>query len=313
MSPHDPFQLSRRGLLATAGAAAAMPASALAAAAAGVLTRPIPVSGERLPVIGSGSAIIYDFENDPAKYAERRATLQAFVGGGAKLIDTAPSYGKAEDRLGDLIADLGIRDRLFVATKVPAQDSVEAKTASLAASQRRMKMQRFDLMQAWNVSNPNLDLAQLREWKARGVTRYWGITSSFDQAYPAVEAVIRREKPDFLQIDYSLGNRNAEERLLPAARDNNVAVLTALPFGRNSLFAKTRNMPLPDWATNELGATSWAQVFLKWLLGHPNITAVIPGTDKPEYAVDNIKAGAGRLPDAVLRQRIVQWWESLPA
>jgi aryl-alcohol dehydrogenase-like predicted oxidoreductase len=307
---------SRRSVLAGAAAGVSLaPAVALAAAAAPagrIATRPIPVSGEQLPVIGSGSAVIYDFENDPVKYAERKATLQAFANAGAKLIDTAAGYGKAEARLGELIQETGLRNRLFVATKCTSTDPPAERAASLARSQQLLKMQTFDLFQAHNVRDANVDLAQFRDWKAKGVCRYWGITSSFDRDYDAVAAVLQRDKPDFLQIDYSLGNRNAEDKLLPLARDNGIAVLTALPFGRNSLFAKTRNMPLPDWA-NEIDATSWAQVFLKFLLANPAVTAVIPGTDKPEYALDNARAGATRIPDAAMRQRIIQWWDSLPA
>jgi aryl-alcohol dehydrogenase-like predicted oxidoreductase len=274
------------------------------------MTRPIPHSGEPLPVIGIGTAIIFDFQNDPAKFAERRQVLQQLAAGGGKLIDTAPAYGNAETVVGDLVADLGIRDRLFLATKVPAQAPRSDKEASLAASLRRMKADRLDLMQAWNVSDPNLDLAQLRDWKAQGKCRYWGITSSFDAAYPAIEQVLRREKPDFFQINYSLGDRDAEQRLLPAAQDVGAAVLTNLPFGRNSMFSKVRGRPLPGWAT-EIDATSWAQVFLKFLLSHPAVTAVIPGTDKPEYMLDNLTAGRGRLPDAALRKRIIEDWSAL--
>jgi aryl-alcohol dehydrogenase-like predicted oxidoreductase len=292
-------------------AAAAQPGAALAQAApAPIMTRPIPRSGEPLPVVGIGTAIIFDFQDDPAKYAERRGVIQNLVAGGGKLIDTAPSYGNAEVVVGDLVADLKVRDRLFLATKVPAQAPRDQKEASLAASLQRMKVDRLDLMQAWNVSDPNLDLAQLRDWKAQGRCRYWGITSSFDNAYPALAQVLRREKPEFFQINYSLGDREAEEMLLPVAQEVGCAVLTNLPFGRNSLFAKTRGMALPGWAA-EIGATSWAQVFLKFLLSHPAVTAVIPGTDKPEYMLDNLAAGRGPLPDAAMRRRIVEWWSSL--
>jgi aryl-alcohol dehydrogenase-like predicted oxidoreductase len=311
MDIRDP---SRRDLLAAAGglgAAAALPGMALAQAPAQpIMTRPIPRSGEPLPVVGIGTAIIFDFQNDPAKYAERKGVIQNLIAGGGKLIDTAPSYGNAEVVVGDLVSDLKVRDRLFLATKVPAQAPRDQKEASLAASLQRMKVDRLDLMQAWNVSDANLDLAQLRDWKAQGKCRYWGITSSFDAAYPALVQVLRREKPEFFQINYSLGDREAEEMLLPAAQDAGCAVLTNLPFGRNSLFAKTRGMPLPGWAA-EIGATSWAQVFLKFLLSHPAVTAVIPGTDKPEYMLDNLAAGRGPMPDAAMRRRIVEWWSSL--
>jgi len=315
MSPRVP-RLSRRDLLAAAGGigvAAALPGFGLAAEPrpGPIQTRPIPVSGEQLPVVGSGSAVIYEYENDPAAYAERRQTLQAMLNGGGTVIDTAPAYGNAETNLGALIEDLGIRDQIFLATKVPAQNTREANDVSLRGSQERLKSQTFDLMQAWNVRDPNLDLAQLREWKAEGIARYWGITS-FVRDADAVAAAIRREKPEFVQIDYSLSNRVAEEMLLPLARDNGVAVLTALPFGRASMFARVGGMPLPDWAA-EIDATSWAQIFLKFLLAHPAVTVVIPGTDKPEYAIDNTNAGRGRIPDEAMRQRMIQWWDSLPA
>lgn len=305
----------RRVLAGSAGLATLAPSFGMAAVAvpAGrMTTRPIPSSGEQLPVIGTGTAILYDFENDPAKYAERKATLQAFVGAGAKLVDTAAAYGKAEARIGELVAETGLRDRIFLATKCTASDSPAARAASLAASQAKLKTQKFDLFLAHNVRDPNQDLAQFHDWKAAGVTRYWGITSSFDRDYEAVAALLAKQKPDFLEIDYSLGNRNAEDKLLPLARDNGVAVLTALPFGRNSLFAKTAGKPLPDWA-KDIDATSWAQVFLKFLLANPAVTAVIPGTDKPEYALDNARAGSTRIPDAAMRQRIIQWWDNLPA
>jgi aryl-alcohol dehydrogenase-like predicted oxidoreductase len=303
--------ITRRHIL-TGIAASALPAlPGLAAAASGaLLARPIPRAGEALPVIGIGTANIFDFRDDPAKYAERRQVLQELVAGGGKLIDTAPAYGNAESVVGDLVAGLGIRDQLFLATKVAAQASREQKEASLAASLQRLKTQRIDLMQAWNVSDPNLDLAQLRDWKAQGKCRYWGITSSFDAAYPALEQVIKREKPEFFQINYSLGDRDAEQRLLPAAQDAGAAVLTNLPFGRNSMFAKVRGKPLPGWAA-DIDATSWAQVFLKFLLSHPAVSAVIPGTDKPEYMRDNLAAGRGRLPDAALRQRMIEYWAAL--
>jgi aryl-alcohol dehydrogenase-like predicted oxidoreductase len=307
---NDPISTSRRQLLAGAVGLAATGALPAAAQTTPIMTRAIPHSGEQLPVIGIGTAIIFDFRDDPAKFAERREVLRQLAAGGGKLIDTAPAYGNAEAVVGDLVADLGYRDRLFLATKVAAQASRADKEASLAASLKRLKTDRLDLMQAWNVSDANLDLAQLRDWKARGQCRHWGITSSFDGAYPAIEQVIKREKPDFFQINYSLGDRDAEERLLPAAQDAGAAVLTNLPFGRNSMFSKVRGKPLPGWAA-EIDATSWAQVFLKFLLSHPAVTAVIPGTDKPEYMLDNLAAGRGRLPDAAMRKRIAEYWSAL--
>jgi aryl-alcohol dehydrogenase-like predicted oxidoreductase len=273
-------------------------------------TRPIPHGGEQLPIVGIGTAIIFDFQNDPVKYAERRQVIQTFVTGGGRLIDTAYGYGHAEERLGDLVADLGVRDKLFLATKFSYNADRAAATASLQASLRRLKTNRVDLMQAWNVGDADYDFGLLREWKQQGLCRYVGMTTSSRRQYAAIAKVLAREKPDFFQVNYSLGDREAEDVLLPAARDAGAAVLVNLPFGRNSLFRKAGSKPLPDFAA-EFGARTWAQFFLKFILSHPAVTAVIPGTDKPEYMLDNLQAGRGPLPDAAMRRRIVQYWDSL--
>jgi aryl-alcohol dehydrogenase-like predicted oxidoreductase len=310
--------LTRRMALALgagAGAAALMPRAAVAqgparsAAAAPIMTRPIPSTGEALPVVGIGTAIIFDIGADPGPRRERAEVIRALVAGGGKLIDTAPSYGNAESVLGSLMAETGLREKIFLATKVRVAGR-DATIAEMQASLRKLRTPKLDLMQLHNVRDPRQDIGLLREWKAQGICRYIGITSSFDRDYEAVEAVLRREKPDFFQIDYSLSDRNAEERLIPAAADIGAAVLTNLPFGRNKLFQAVRGKAVPDWA-REFDATSWAQVFLKWLLGNPSVTAVIPGTDKPEYMVDNLGAGRGPLPDAAMRRRLVEWYEAL--
>jgi len=310
-----PIDVTRRRVLAAGGAAAlggliARFAPSARAAEEPVETRPIPHGGEQLPVVGIGTAIIFDFDNDPSKYAERRQVIQALVAGGGKLIDTAHSYGRAEDRLGDLISDLGVRDKLFLATKFSYAASRADATASMQASLRRLKTKRVDLMQAWNVGDPDYSLGLVREWQKEGLCRYVGMTTSSSRQYAAMAKVVAREKPDFFQVNYSLGDREAEKELLPAARDAGAAVLINLPFGRNSLFRRSANRPLPDFAA-EFGARSWAQFFLKFILSHPAVTAVIPGTDKPAYMLDNLQAGRGPLPDAALRRRIVQYWESL--
>jgi aryl-alcohol dehydrogenase-like predicted oxidoreductase len=309
------FDRSRRRLL---GASAGAGLAALlcdfprpvAAAEETLATRPIPVSGERLPIVGIGTAIIFDFDNDPVKYDERRQVIQALVAGGGRLIDTAAGYGRAEDRLGDVVADLGARDKLFLATKFAFAADRAAATASMQASLRRLRTDRVDLMQAWNVGDPDYDFGLLREWKRQGLCRYAGMTTSFARQYDAIVKVLAREKPDFLQVNYSLGDREAESAVLPAARDNGAAVLVNLPFGRNSLFRKAGKRPLPGFAA-EFGARSWAQLFLKFILSHPAVTAVIPGTDKPEYMLDNLQAGRGPMPDAAMRKRIAEHWDSL--
>ena len=277
------------------------------ARAAEVNTRPIPASGERLPIVGIGTAVIFDYQNDAEKQAARSEVIRALVAGGGRLIDTAPGYGAAEDRLGEIVAALGVRDKLFLATKFSFDVARAEAEASLRASLRRLRTQRVDLMQAWNVTDGGFRLDQLREWKKEGLCRYIGITTSQVRAYDAMANVLLREKPDFLQVNYSLDALEAEKTLLPAARDAGAAVLVNLPFGRNSLFRKAGNRPLPEFAA-EFGAKTWAQLFLKFILGHPAVTAVIPGTDKPAYMLDNLEAGRGALPDAAMRKRIVQYW-----
>ena len=308
----DPIR--RRVLAAGAGAALAAALTGLprpaSAAEEPLKTRPIPQGGEQLPIIGIGTAIIFDYQNDPAKQAARGEVIRTLIAGGGRLIDTAAGYGSAEERLGEIVAQLGVRDRLFLATKFSFDLPRAEAEASLRASLRRLRTERVDLMQAWNVADGGYKLDLLREWKKAGLCRYIGITTSQVRSYDAMAKVVAREKPDFLQVNYSLGALESEKMLLPAARDAGAAVLVNLPFGRNSLFRKAGNRPLPDFAA-EFGARTWAQFFLKFILGHPAVTAVIPGTDKPAYMLDNLDAARGPLPDAAMRRRIVQYWDSL--
>lgn len=307
-------RFTRRHVLAGAGAAAVAPWPALAqgpipAQTPMLLSRKIPSSGEALPVIGIGTAIIFDFANDKAKFDERAEVLKALAAGGGKLVDTAPSYGEAEAVLGNLFEATKLRDKLFVATKVRVASRPETE-AEFKASLAKLKTPSVDLIQLHNVRDPNQSLAQLRDWKSAKLARYVGLTSSFDRDYAAVEASLRKEKPDFFQIDYSMVDRNSEERLIPAAMDSGCAVLTNLPFGRGKFFQKVGGKPLPDFA-KDIDVTSWAQFALKWLLGHPGVTAVIPGTDKPQYMLDNLKAGQGRLPDQAMRKKMLDYVEAL--
>ena len=302
-------KLTRRDFLATAAALGAAALPLRAQAADPILTRPIPHGGESLPVVGIGTAIVFDIGADAAKRAERAAVIRTMIDGGARLIDTAPSYGTAEDVVGDLLAATNMRDRVFLATKVRVA-SRDDTLAEMGRSLERLKTPKVDLMQIHNVRDPDTSLDVLREWREQGRTRYIGITNSNPSSYGALAEVVRREKPDFLQVAYSLSERQAEERLLPTARDTGTAVLTALPFGRGKLFSAVRDRALPDWAA-EIGATSWAQVFLKYLLSNEAVNCVIPGTDKVEYMTDNMKAARGRLPDAAMRKRIVDFWNTL--
>lgn len=311
------LRLSRRRALqlgASAGAVLSLSSlNALAQAASAVQKRRIPSSGEMLPVIGIGTAVIFEFPNDDkAKdiMAERAAVLRELVKGGGALVDTAYSYGPAEERVGLLLEETGLRDKIFLATKARV-DSREGTIASFERSLKLLRTNRVELMQLHNPKDPKQDLAPYREFKQQGRAKYIGFSSSFDRDYGVVEDVLRREKPDFFQIDYSMVDRNSEERLIPAAQDSGSAVLTNLPFGRGKFFQKVRGKPLPEWATKELGVTSWAQYSLKWALGHPGVTAVIPGTDKPEFMIDNLKAGTGPMPDAAMRKKMVEYFDAL--
>jgi aryl-alcohol dehydrogenase-like predicted oxidoreductase len=275
----------------------------------GLITRPIPHSGERLPVVGLGTSQVFEVGDDPVQRHACAEVLKTLVSGGGTLIDTAPSYGTAESLVGDLLAAIGLSGRVFLATKL---EDFARNTAAvqLRASLGRLRTNRVDLMQLHNVSDPRQDLAILREWKVQGYCRYIGITTSFGGDFDAVEAVVRREKPDFLQVNYSLADRAAEKRVLPAAAEAGAAVLTDLPFARNRLFLAIRGQNLPEWAA-EFDAASWGQFFLKYLLSNEAVTAVIPGTSNPEHMADNLGAGRGRLPDAVQRQKMVAFFEAL--
>ena len=312
---------SRRDVLklaAAAGAGMVLP-TPLFAASGPVLSRPVPRSREMLPVVGLGTAIIFDFDSssDTAKRAERRTVIRTLLDEGGRLIDTAPSYGRAELTLGDLLPELGVRDRVFLATKVRATGSRDACTAEMQESLKRLRTNKLDLMQIHNVgfrdrneTTAQLDL--LREWKASGVCRYIGVTHSQDQqsANDRLVDLMQREKLDFLQVNYSMAERSVEQRVLAAAADTGTAVLTNLPFARAQLFGAVRGKAVPDWAA-EFDATTWGQFFLKYLLANEAVTCVIPGSDKPEYMADNLNAGRGRLPDAAMRRKMVDYINSL--
>ena len=218
------------------------------------ITRAIPGSGERLPVVGLGTASVFDRDDEQTRGAALQV-VRTLIDAGGKLIDTASTYGDAEGVLGSVLAGAGLRDKVFVATKLEAPDAAE-----LRRSLARLKTPKVDLLQLHNVRDPRQSLAQFRAWKAEGICRYIGITSTFHRDYDAVAAVLGREKPDFVQIDYSLDDRDAESRILPLAAEVKSGVLTALPFGRGRLFAAVRGKSVPAWATEFAG--SWAQFFL---------------------------------------------------
>lgn len=277
-----------------------------------VQTRPIPSSGEALPIVGMGTAVVYEIETGDPKFPALVEAVRAFLQGGGKLIDTSPTYGRAEENLGEIFKRTGLRDKAFLATKISTSGE-KAGIDQAAGSFKNMGTLRFDLLQVHNIRDTATHLKTIRKLKDEGKVRYIGITTSFERSYPEYEQIMKSEKLDFIQIDYALDNRKAEDRILPLAKDRGMTVLTALPFGRNRLLTKARGKELPEWAKKELDCASWANYFLKYLLGHPSIGAVIPGTDKPEYAVDNLYAGRGRLPDAKQRERMVADWEKIGA
>ena len=295
------FTVLPAAVLATAGTKASLPARAQLTSP--VIMRAIPATGEPLPPVGLGTAEVFDVA-DTSTLQKAGAVVRALIGNGGKLIDTASTYGDAERILGDVIGPAALRGNLFIATKLESADVEELKR-----SLNRLQTAKLDLLQLHNVRNPQQSLGAFRDWKAQGVCRYVGITSTSHGAFAAVEAILRREKPDFVQIDYSIDDREAERRILPLAAEVKAGVLTAVPFGRGRLFRAVRDRPLPDWAKSFAG--SWAQFFLKYLLGDQRVTAVIPGTADAAHMTDNLGAMRGALPDPDQRRQMVQFVESL--
>lgn len=286
---------TRRDFLAAAGVvagtAALHPLSTLAAdaAAPAMATRAIPSTGERLPVIGMGTSS--SFEVDEAGRAPLREVLRRFVDGGGRAIDTSPNYANAEDVLGDLLAESGLRDRVFLATKLAADDRA-AGEAQFARSLQRLRTDRVDLLAVHNLRDWKTQLALARDLKAAGKARYVGLTHYQDARHDELAALVASEKPDFVQINYSVASPGAARRLFPAALEHGVAVMVNRAFEDGALFAAVAGKALPAWAA-EAGIGSWAQLFLRFALSHPAVTVAIPATGKPERQSDNLRAGTG--------------------
>ncbi len=274
-----------------------------------MIRKAIPSTGELVPVIGLGTNR-YGVGDDVEKRALLKAALKRFHELGGTVIDTAPMYRSSEVVLGDLIEELGIRDDLFVATKADKDPGGDATDAQMQDSQRRLKTKTFDLMQVHNLRGTREALAKMREWKQDGRVRYIGITTSRGAQYAEFEKVMREEELDFIQINYSLEQREAAERILPLAADRGVAVMINRAFGGGRIFDTVGDQPLPDWA-REFGCESWAQFLLKYAIGHPAATLSIPGMTKVHHVEDNIFAGHGRLPDAAERKRQEAFFDSL--
>lgn len=321
--------IDRRTLLGSLAAlpllgSAACAATPQPAAAAGNLhTRIIPGANEPVPVIGIGTARRYQGAATEEQLAPLRAAISRFVELGGRLIDTAPSYGDAETVIGGLVEQLGVRDRLFLATKVAGANAAEGQT-QIAQSFRNLRTDVLDLVALHNLQDDAAKLAVLRDLKAQGRVRSIGASISSQAGfnptadalaaqpaqYANFEAFLRRERLDVIQVDYAIDNRGAAERILPLAQEQGLAVMVNLPFGRGRLFQETQGRPLPDWAA-EIGATSWAQIFLKYIVSHPVRPIAIPGMAQARYVEDNLGAARGPMPDAAMRRRMEEYVDAL--
>ena len=290
-----------------AGASLGLGWNPLVAGTETVITRPIPAGNESVPVIGIGTNR-YSLGDD-ANNSTLRATLRIFHELGGTLIDTAPVYRSSEQALGRLIAELGIRDDLFLATKVGLKDRSRG-IRRMEESLEKLQTKSLDLVQSHNMRGAENTLPAMREWQKEGRVRYVGITTSRNDDFPRMLELMDREKLDFIQVNYSLADREAAQRILPLAMDKGIAVLVNLPFGRGKLLSALRDRALPDW-TEEFDCNSWAQFLLKYIVSHPAVTCAIPGTTKPHHARDNFGAAIGRLPDATMRQRQERYFDAL--
>jgi diketogulonate reductase-like aldo/keto reductase len=281
-----------------------------AMAAPAMITRPIPSSGEAMPVIGLGTWSVFDVGEDPAARAPLKDVVRRLIDAGGRMIDTSPMYGRAEAVTGDLVAELGMRPRVFLATKVWTSGK-EQGIAQMRRSAERLRTEVIDLIQIHNLLDWRTHLATLRQMKAKGQVRYIGITHYTTSSLPELARILDSEPGiDFVQFGYSLATRDAETKLLPVAASRGVATIVNQPFETGGMFRRVRGKAVPEWAA-EFDCTSWAQLFLKYILAEPAVTAVIPATANPEHMADDLKAGFGRLPDPQQRQKIRQLWDAL--
>ena len=315
--------LTRREMLeaaAGAGAAALIGGRTALAQTQDQLKRTIPSSGEMIPAVGLGSARTFNLGPDDDR-APLEDVMRLFHELGGTLFDTSPSYGRSERVSAEIAVALGVADDLFLANKISLRrrrgaDAEEVDLEGTGAAQidqalELYRRQVIDLEQVHNLRNTETHLATIRERKEAGQVRYVGVTTSSLRQYEMMEQILNTETLDFMQVNYNLATRTAEERLLPTAQGRGVAVIVNLPYGRARLFQRVGDRPLPDWAS-EFDANSWGQFFLKWILSHPAITGVLPATTKPHHLEDNMGAGLGRLPTPELRQRMVEFFDAIP-
>jgi aryl-alcohol dehydrogenase-like predicted oxidoreductase len=313
----------RRTLIASAVAAAglgrwAIPAATASEGGGALITRAIPKTGERLPIIGLGSSATFAQVARNEDVSALKGVFESLVQGGARVFDTAPQYGASEEVAGRVVQELGVADKLFWATKLNvaprgggAADPAQAR-AQIEASFKRVGRKVIDLIQVHNMGDIRTQLPILRELKEQGRVRYVGVTTTFENQYADLIAAMRSETIDFIGTDYAIDGRDAEKIILPLARDRGIAVLVYAPFGRTRLWRRVGSRPLPDWA-GEFGARTWAQFFLKFVASHPTVTAITPATSRAANMTDNLGGGRGALPDEAMRRRMIELIDSLPA
>jgi len=273
------------------------------------LARRIPKTGESIPVVGLGTWQVFDVAADPTETVQARETLKTFVDLGGRVVDSSPMYGTSESVTGQLAAELGVQGKLFVATKVWTSGR-QAGQQQMEGSMKKLRVERLDLMQVHNLVDAQTHLATLRDWKKTGRVRYLGVTHYHAGAHADLEKIIGPGDVDFVQVNYSLAEREADRRLLAAAVDSRTAVIVNRPFAQGAMFRRVRDKLLPEWA-REIGCASWAQYFLKWILAHPAITCAIPGTRNPKHVADNLGAAQGLLPYEATRRRMASYFDSL--
>jgi diketogulonate reductase-like aldo/keto reductase len=301
----------RRFLQASAVAAALSPlaGNAIAAKQSGPIKKSIPSSGEKLSVIGLGTSRTFDVNASNAAQSPLLEVLRAFFDNGGQLIDSSPMYGSAEAVTGALLQAVDNKAGLFSATKVWTYGKREG-IEQMQRSMQRLGVEQIDLMQIHNLRDWQVQLDTLQEWKAQGRIRYIGITTSHGRYHEELETILQQQALDFVQFSYNIGNRDAEQRLLPIARERGIATLINRPYQRGSLFRQVKGQQLPSWAV-EFDCASWGQFFLKFIASHPDVTCIIPATSKLKHMVDNMGAGYGRLPDAAMRQRMIEYMGAL--
>jgi aryl-alcohol dehydrogenase-like predicted oxidoreductase len=300
---------TRRTVLKTGVAAIGAMLMPPESSASSVIERRIPRTGESLPAVGLGTWRVFDVAGNAAETAQAKDTLRAFVELGGRVVDSSPMYGSSESLTGQLAAELGARARLFVATKVWTTGR-RAGIRQMEDSMRKLRVERLDLMQVHNLVDADTHLATLRDWKTSGRVRYAGVTHYHAGAHADLEKVLKRGDIDFIQVNYSLAEPEAERRLLRAAADGGTAVIVNRPFAEGAIFRRVKGKPVPEWA-KAIGCASWAQFFLKWILAQPAVTCVIPATRNPAHVADNLNAASGPPPDEAMRRKMSGYFHSL--